>query len=386
MPLLFFFFNVLSLSSAKRIDELESRFLRMEARFLEACSSKNEGQNSAVDSSGSNPTPTDDSQPQNLMTATSSAFPVSGEIAHSSYILPTQAVSHLQRTMGPPLATDGESAIAGSGPRVHKMDYTRLPSKDKVRAQLVDFFEGYNNMFPLFQPITFMQSFEQEYTRDRPEDATWWAILNIVIALSIRLNPNRKELNDKAWEYAQNAFSVIPDLAMKQADLTAIQALLGMAIFLQGTPNPRPASVLIAAAIRSSYSLGMHRKECSNRLSPTEADQRRRVFWIAYCLDKAFSLRFEQPSIINDNDMDLDLPESEPHNGLGLMYIAGGASTINYFRLRIHLAVIHSRAYTDLYSVRALKLSEEEKLPIVQRLDRLLEDWKNIPPCGTPSR
>jgi Fungal specific transcription factor domain len=228
----------------------------------------------------------------------------------------------------------------------------------------------------------FMQSFEQDYTRDRPEDLTWWAVVNIVTALSIRLNPNHKELNNKAWEYAQNAFNAIPDLTMKQTDLTAIQALLGMSIFLQGTPNPRPASVLIAAAIRLSYGLGMHRKEFSNGLSPIEADQRQRVFWIAYCLDKYFSLKFEQPPIINDNDMDLDIPEAEPNDELGLIRTTGGNSTINYFRLRINLATIQSKVYTDLYSVHALKLSESERLPLLQRLDNMLVDWKDCLPVG----
>lgn len=381
------FFKALSLSSAKRIDELESRLSRMEAMLLESRSSKNHGQNSAAHSSYSNPTHWENSQPQNLTTFTSSISAMSGGTVDSSFIpttsmLPTEVISYLQQNIEPPLASDRKSTIAGSGKRVHKRGYTRLPSKDEVLALLVDFFEGYNNMFPLFQPKMFMRSFEQDYTRDRPEDSAWWAILNIVVALSIRLNPDRKELNDKACEYAQNAFNVIPDLTMKQPDLITIQALLGMAIFLQGTPNPRPSSVLIAAAIRLSHSLGMHRREFCKGLLPIEAEQRQRVFWVAYCLDKDFSLRFEQPPIINDNDMDVDLPEEEPQDGLGLMNIAGGASTVNYFRLRIHLAVIQSKAYTDLYSVRAQKLSEGEKLDAVQRLDHLLEDWKNGLPVG----
>ncbi|KAH8727025.1 fungal-specific transcription factor domain-containing protein [Phaeosphaeriaceae sp. PMI808] len=127
---------------------------------------------------------------------------------------------------------------------------------------------------------------------------------------------------------------------MQQADLAAIQALLGMAIFLQGTPNPQPASILTAAAIRLSYGLGMHRNELGGGLPLIEAQQRQRVFWVAYCLDKDFSLRFEQPSIINDNDMNVHLPEADPRDGLNLMHTASDGSAVNYFRLRIHLAVI----------------------------------------------
>jgi hypothetical protein len=113
-----------------------------------------------------------------------------------------------------------------------------------------------------------------------------------------------------------------------------------------------------------------------SQLSPIEASQLQRVFWIAYCFDKDFSLRFEQPPIINDIDMDVDLPDTMSDSELSLTSTVL-ASNVNYFHLRIDLALIQSKAYVELYSVPALKLSETQKLPAVQRLDRLLQDWKN---------
>jgi hypothetical protein len=377
--------DMLSFISARRIDELESRLFRMETLLQETRSSISDAKKSAALQGQSNPPA--GKQRRSRTPLTSSAFTVSGAAAGSQFNptnskLSTEAISYLHQTFGSSLASDDESPVAGSGLRVLKRSHTRLPKKDEARVLLMEFLEGFNNIIPLFHPKVLLQSFESDYIRDKPKDSTWWAVLNVVLALSIRENTNRKELGNKASEYAQNALNVIPDLTTQQTDLAAIQALLGMAMFLQGTPNPRPASVLTAAAIRLSYGLGMHRNELGGELPPIEAQQRQRVFWVAYCLDKDFSLRFEQPPIINDNDMNVLLPEADPRDGLGLMYTATDGSAVNYFRLRIHLAVIQSKAYTDLYSVRALQLPEEQRLSAVQKLDELLEQWRANLPAG----
>jgi hypothetical protein len=63
--------------------------------------------------------------------------------------------------------------------------------------------------------------------------------------------------------------------------LTIFQAL-----FLQGTPNPQPSFFFVAAAIRLSHSIGLHKRGSGFNLNPPEIEQRKRVFWIAYMLDR----------------------------------------------------------------------------------------------------
>lgn len=65
--------------------------------------------------------------------------------------------------------------------------------------------------------------------------------------------------------------------------LTCVQSL-----FLQGTPNPQPSFFLVAAAIRLSHSIGLHKRGSGFGLNPVEVEQRKRVFWIAYLLDKEY--------------------------------------------------------------------------------------------------
>ena len=53
-----------------------------------------------------------------------------------------------------------------------------------------------------------------------------------------------------------------------------------------GTPNPQPTYFFIAAAIRLAHSIGLHKKGAGFNLNASEAEQRKRVFWIAYMLDR----------------------------------------------------------------------------------------------------
>jgi hypothetical protein len=57
-------------------------------------------------------------------------------------------------------------------------------------------------------------------------------------------------------------------------------------MFLMGTPNPQPSFFMVAAAIRLAHSLGLHKRGSAQGMNPGEIEQRKRVFWIAYMLDK----------------------------------------------------------------------------------------------------
>lgn len=58
-------------------------------------------------------------------------------------------------------------------------------------------------------------------------------------------------------------------------------------MFLMGTPNPQPSFFLVAAALRLAHSLGLHKKGSTfSGLDKAEIEQRQRVYWIAYMLDK----------------------------------------------------------------------------------------------------
>lgn len=259
-----------------------------------------------------------------------------------------------------------------------------LPSKPEALSLLKDFFENFNCIFPLFHQPTFMHLVERHYSSDPYHGSGWWASLNCALAIAHRLrvmsNLVPQEEDDKAWAYLKNAMGVFPELVMRNTDLLSVQALLGMALFMQGTPNPQPSFLLISAAMRLAHSIGLHKRGTGFNLNPIEIEQRKRVFWIAYMLDKDLCLRSGRPPAQDDDDMNVELPEADPADNIGNIPLADGKGKMNLFRVMCEVAIIESEVYKRLYSVQASKQSDGDLLNTIGELDQKLEAWKdNIP-------
>ncbi|KAM3459483.1 hypothetical protein MY5147_002781 [Beauveria neobassiana] len=256
-----------------------------------------------------------------------------------------------------------------------------LPPKHEALSLLTDYFENFNCMFPLFHQPTFMHLVERQYSENPYQGSGWWASLNCALAIAHRLrvmsNLVPQEEDEKAWAYLKNAMGVFSELTMRNTDLLSVQALLGMALFMQGTPNPQPSFLLIAAAIRLSHSIGLHKRGSGFNLNPIEIEQRKRVFWIAYMLDKDLCLRSGRPPAQDDDDMNVELPDANPVDNIGNIPLADGKGKMNLFRVMCEFAVIESTVYKQLYSTKATKQSDGELLNTIGELDQQLEEWKD---------
>lgn len=259
-----------------------------------------------------------------------------------------------------------------------------LPPKDEALSLLKDFFENFNCMFPLFHEPTFMHLVEKQYSLNPYEGSGWWASINVALAIAHRLrvmsNLVPQDEDQKAWMYLKNAMGVLTELTMRNTDLLSVQALLGMALFLQGTPNPQSSFFLVAAAIRLSHSIGLHKRGSGFNLNPVEVEQRKRVFWIGYLLDKDICLRSGRPPAQDDDDMNVELPSADPPDNIGNIPLADGKGKTNLFLLMCTFATISSKVYKKLYSVSAAKQSDGELLNTIGELDKELEDWKDSIP------
>lgn len=256
-----------------------------------------------------------------------------------------------------------------------------LPPKPEALSLLQDYFENFNCMFPLFHQPTFMHLVERQYSPNPYQGSGWWASLNCALAIAHRLrvmsNLVPAEEDEKAWDYLKNALGVFAELTMRNTDLLSVQGLLGMALFMQGTPNPQPAFLLIASAMRLAHSIGLHKKGTGFNLNPIEIEQRKRVFWIAYILDKDICLRSGRPPAQDDDDMNVELPDADPEDNIGNIPLADGKGKMNLFRIMCEFSVIESNVYRRLYSTKASKQSNGELLNAIGELDGELEEWKD---------
>jgi hypothetical protein len=256
-----------------------------------------------------------------------------------------------------------------------------LPPKEVTLSLLKDYFENFNCMCPLFHQPTFMHLVERQYSSDPYQGSGWWASLNCALAISHRLrvmsNLVPDDEDEKAWGHIKNAMGVFAELTMRNTDLLSVQALIGIALFMQGTPNPQPSFLLVAAAIRLAHNIGLHKRVTGFNLNPIEVEQRKRVFWIAYMLDKDLCLRSGRPPAQDDDDMTVELPDADPADNIGNIPLADGKSKMNLFRTMCEFSVIESKVYNRLYSTKASKQSDGDLLNAIGELDQELEEWKD---------
>ncbi|KAM0342028.1 hypothetical protein ACHAPU_009756 [Fusarium lateritium] len=255
--------------------------------------------------------------------------------------------------------------------------FHQLPSKGLALELITDGLKTFNAYFPLFDETDFLQRFHVHYLNSSPTDPCWWSCINIFLAIAHRFRSMRTY--DRAYEtkqacgYTHNALAVVAELNVMHSNLAAVQSLIGMALVLQGTANPHPASVLTAAAIRLAQTLGLHREKPYACLPQDQVEQGRRVFWLAYLLDKDISLRMRQPFAQDDEDMDAVLPSD---NALQLTS-PDVPSTNSHFNSRIGLAVIQGQVYKKLYSVQAGRQPEAQRQEVARELNSILSYWKS---------
>src|ERR1700759_4779441 len=78
--------------------------------------------------------------------------------------------------------------------------------------------------------------------------------------------------------------------------------------------------------------------------------------------------------------MNVELPSEDPPDNIGNIPLADGKGKVNLFRLMCAFAVIASKVYKNLYSVKAAKQADGELLNTIGELDRELEEWKDSIP------
>lgn len=90
-------------------------------------------------------------------------------------------------------------------------------------------------------------------------------------------------------------------------DLTSLQTLLFMILFLQSSARLSTCYSYIGAAISSAIRMGLHRS-VSNSFNPIERELRKRIFWIVRKLDIYVGALLGLPKMVSNDDIDQEMP------------------------------------------------------------------------------
>ncbi|KXH68673.1 fungal specific transcription factor [Colletotrichum salicis] len=255
-----------------------------------------------------------------------------------------------------------------------KTVHCSLPSWPEALSLVTAFFEEKYMALPLFHPPAFIARLGQQYSGDFDGGPAWWTSFNAVLAISQRRRVEHGASDDKelAWGYAANALDTVLDILMRATQVMSVQALLILAWFFLGTPNPQPSFMLVANAIRLAHTIGLHRKECSSSLSPVEKATRTNVFWLAFSLDRELSLRTGRPPAQDFGGFEVDLPDSSLQHEFSIHVSSNGL--INIFIAASRLAVIQAKLHSRIYLREGIDPSTISDA--TQALGEDLEEWR----------
>lgn len=90
-------------------------------------------------------------------------------------------------------------------------------------------------------------------------------------------------------------------------DLTSLQAICFMVLFLQSSARLSTCYSYIGVALRSALRLGLHRSVAAN-FNPIERELRKRIFWVIRRMDVYVSVMLGLPQMLSDDDVDQEYP------------------------------------------------------------------------------
>ena len=90
-------------------------------------------------------------------------------------------------------------------------------------------------------------------------------------------------------------------------DLTSLQTLLMMILFLQSSSRLSTCYSHLGIALRSAIRMGLHRN-VQNHFNPIEQEVRKRIFWCIRKLDIYVGALLGLPQMLTDEDIDQEFP------------------------------------------------------------------------------
>lgn len=90
-------------------------------------------------------------------------------------------------------------------------------------------------------------------------------------------------------------------------DLTTLQAIVFMIMFLQSTAKLATCYSHIGIALRACCRLGLHR-DIKNEFNPIEQEERKRIFWLIQKMDTYVGALLGLPKMLSEEDVDQQLP------------------------------------------------------------------------------
>nr|POF15017.1 activator of stress genes 1 [Quercus suber] len=175
-------------------------------------------------------------------------------------------------------------------------------------------------------------------------------------------------------------------------DLTSIQAVIFMILFLQCSAKLSQCYAYLGVALRSALRMGLHRAHAGN-FNPIESQIRKRVFWAVQKLDIYVGAMLGLPQTLSDEDVDQEFPleiddEYITKDGI-LPQPEGELSLMTAFVTHTRLVLILRKIVRTVYPIKVQVQPQDKSYSVpfsaIREIEGEMEAWKNsLPPSLSP--
>ncbi|KAI2470615.1 hypothetical protein F4781DRAFT_421198 [Annulohypoxylon bovei var. microspora] len=268
------------------------------------------------------------------------------------------------------------SSSSSRAPPSHSTNKYDLPSKERALALCSESLNNATCLLRIVHIPSFYEMLDGLYEKRTntfgKEDKRSLALAYSVMALGCMYNipddngsdtPPYKIAVDEAIKYYTTARMLLQDIT-ECRDLTSLQALLFMILFIQSISNLSTCYGFVGIALRSALRMGLHRHLPHIKINPIESETRRRVFYICRQMDTYVSALLGFPLLLNDEDIDQPLPTAVDDEYITkdeiLIPPPGTPSFFEAFNAHVRLMDILGKVVKHIYPLKGIDQSEAE--------------------------
>lgn len=274
------------------------------------------------------------------------------------------------------------------------------PAPDLVEILVDAYFSRMNREYPVINESHFRHELA-----NRPElrhDLEWLPLAFCIFMVGsqyvddVRVKAYPHDQHSRGMHWWQAARGLMFHNARVDKPLLRIQCFLLSTVYQLGFPISASGSwLLLGGAMRLLLDVGAHRKHTAKKLnlSRLEEETYKRVFWVAYSLDRECASSLGRPIMLQDEDIDLELPieiddeylfntpDTEPLP----KQPEGKPALISGFLCSLRLDEIVGRTLKTVYALHKTKIrfginSKEWDERLVSEIDSALNNWLDTVP------
>ncbi|KAL2313347.1 Transcription factor [Schizosaccharomyces pombe] len=263
-----------------------------------------------------------------------------------------------------------------------------LPSLEIANIYIDAYFKSYNPLFPVFTRENFYQKFGSPNCFKKPDgsiDLVNYASYVVVLSLGCLAIADTEEQVSRANALFKNTLGISIEVTKDMSFRTLVFNFL-TSVYYCAVSKPNAVWLNVGVVVRVAQTLGLHRNSAMWSIGKEDAEEKARLFWYIYYLDRVSSMMTGKPVAFQDDDIDQMVPFYSIYCYYGLKPPEGDPlGTFNFLEAEVQLTRIVGQVLKELYSVSGMKSNSSQVMEKILEFDLLLNNWYNsLPDCMQP--